>query len=86
MRALACPICLWNPAFAASEDAWAEFREDARSACRALLQETGPVPIEVNPFGTESYGIALITVKADRGGDRLAGVSGKAQLSASFSP
>jgi hypothetical protein len=90
MRALACLLCLSTPAFASSEDAWTEFRENVRTACLALVQEQGTVTIEVNPFGTESYGVALLTVKADWGEDRLAcvydKVSGKAELSASFNP
>jgi hypothetical protein len=92
MRVLAIPVCLaclGAPAHASSEDAWSEFRENVRTACLALVREQGTVTIEVNPFGTESYGVAIITVKADWGEDRMAcvfdKVTGKAELSASFS-
>lgn len=92
MRALASLVCLAYlaaPAFASSGDAWDEFRENVRTACLALVQKQGTVTIEVNPFGTESYGVAIITVKADWGEDRMAcvfdKVTGKAELSASFS-
>jgi hypothetical protein len=92
MRVLASLVCLAglaSPAQASSEDAWEEFRADVERACLALVREQGTVTIEVNPFGSESYGIALITVKADWGEDRLAcvydKVTQKAELSASFS-
>jgi hypothetical protein len=89
MRLAACLALAASPALASSGDAWEEFREDVRAACLALVQVQGTVTIEVNPFGTESYGVALVTVKADWGEDRMAcvfdKVSGKAELSASFS-
>jgi hypothetical protein len=89
MRLFACLALLATPAAASSGDAWAEFRADVERTCLALVQDQGTVTIEVNPFGTESYGVALITVKADWGEDRLAcvydKVTKKAELSASFS-
>ena len=89
MRLALCLALAAGPALASSGDAWAEFREDVRSACLALVQGQGTVSIEVNPFGTESYGVALVTVTAEWGEDRMAcvydKVSGKAELSASFS-
>ena len=88
MRALACLLCLSTPAVASSEDAWAAFREKVHAACLSLVQDEGTVSIEVNPFGTESYGIALITVASASGEDRMACVFDKtaerAELSAPF--
>lgn len=89
MRPIACLALLATPALASSGDAWAEFRVNVEKACLALVQEQGEVSIEVNPFGTQSYGVALITIRADWGEDRVAcvydKVTGVAELSASFS-
>lgn len=85
MRALVCLLCLATPAVASSEDAWAEFREKIHTACLSLVQEEGTVSIEVNPFGTESYGVALITVASASGEERMACVYDKAAESAELS-
>lgn len=57
------------PALAASEDAWTTFRGEVEAACLALAEplfETAAATVD--PFGTESYGLALLRGKA-RGAD-----------------
>jgi hypothetical protein len=50
------------PATAASPEAWAEMRETIESECRALSEaELADVTVRVDPFGSESYGLALVT-------------------------
>ena len=46
---------------ASSDDAWAEFRADVEAACLGIVEEPGEIVIEVNPFGSERYGAALVT-------------------------
>lgn len=48
---------------ASTEEAWVEFRADVEAACLALvpLTETQEATVEVNPFGSESFGVALIS-------------------------
>ncbi|MFC3571244.1 hypothetical protein [Paracoccus sp. TOH] len=80
-----------TPALASSEDAWEQFRQDVETACSALAPETGETAIEVNPFGSESYGAALlITTLADGGVDRYVCIydkqAGSAELTAPFTP
>ena len=48
-------------AIASSDDAWAEFRADVEAACLGIVEESGEIVIEVNPFGSERYGAALVT-------------------------
>lgn len=52
--------CATSAALASSEDAWDQFRKDVHDACVALAPKDGETVIEVNPFGSESYGAALI--------------------------
>ncbi|MGX1096070.1 hypothetical protein [Amorphus sp. MBR-141] len=59
------------PAFASSDDAWETFRNDVSEACTALVQDAGEVSVEVNPFGSESYGAAIVTLTAEAGTDRM---------------
>ncbi|TRW95772.1 hypothetical protein FNJ84_15455 [Paracoccus sp. M683] len=79
------------PAFASSEEAWETFRAEVEAACTALAPETGETVIEVNPFGSESYGAALlITTLPDGGADRYVCIYDKqaktAELTAPFAP
>ncbi|RNF36421.1 hypothetical protein [Paracoccus methylarcula] len=80
-------------AFASSDEAWEEFREQVRDSCAELAEapEGGEVTIEVNPFGSESYGLAMVTVAYPGDAhDRMICVMdkaiGKAELSAPFTP
>ncbi|AKI02337.1 hypothetical protein IMCC20628_03653 [Hoeflea sp. IMCC20628] len=57
------------PAAASSDDAWAEFAAEVRSKC---LEAAAPMlddgKAAVDPFGSESFGLAVVTGKA-KGGD-----------------
>ena len=62
-------LILAVPAHAASDDAWEAFRSDVETACLAAAESLFEVPqVRVDPFGSESYGLALVTGKA-RGAD-----------------
>lgn len=57
------------PAQAASDDAWEAFRGEVAAACRAAAEPLFEAPrIRLDPFGSESYGLALVSGKA-RGAD-----------------
>jgi hypothetical protein len=77
-----------GPALASSDEAWVRFRTDVGSACLALVTGPGAVTVEVNPFGSESYGVAVVTVRSAGGRDRMVCVYDKArkvaELSAAF--
>jgi hypothetical protein len=79
---------LAGPAFASSGEAWVAFRSEVAAACLALVQGPGTARIEVNGFGSESYGVALVMLTSDAGTDRMICVfdkaTGKAELSAPF--
>jgi len=71
MRRLLTPALitlLALPAAASSDDAWEAFRTEVDSACRALLTDPGEPLVEVEPFGSASYGVALITLALPEGG------------------
>lgn len=77
-------------ASADSPDAWEEFRTTVATTCEALVQDPGTVTVEVNPFGSQSYGAAIVTVTADYGTDRMICIydkaTGAAELTAAFTP
>ena len=56
------------PAFAASDDAWAEFAADVERSClqatSALLRNAQVI---VDPFGSESYGLAMVRGEVGEG-------------------
>ena len=52
-------------AVASSDDARAELRAEVEAACLRLLEEPGQIVIEVNPFGSERYGAALVTATVE---------------------
>ncbi|MDQ1847452.1 hypothetical protein Q9299_04055 [Gemmobacter fulvus] len=76
------------PCHASSDEAWEQFRTDVHAACLAALGDTGTAVIEVNPFGSESYGAALVTVSTGTAAERMVCVfdkqSGKAELTGTF--
>ena len=81
------------PALSSSEDAWAEFRTAVEAECGKLVEAPADstTAIEVNPFGSESYGAALVTVDyGDAGQDRQVCIFDKqaetAELTAPFTP
>lgn len=58
-------------AAASSDDAWEEFRVKVEESCAALVEGDAEAKIEVNPFGSESYGAALITLGEDETQERM---------------
>lgn len=49
-------------ALASSDDAWEAFRKDVETACLAAAEPLIARPAaRVDPFGSESYGLALVT-------------------------
>lgn len=49
---------------ASGDEAWEEFRKAVDAACRELVEvpDNAQVQVNVNPFGSESYGAALVAV------------------------
>ena len=91
MKRLAVLLCVLGlPAAADSPDAWETFRAEVAAACTALVTQDGTVTVEVNPFGSENYGAAVVTVTADWGSDRMICIFDKAtraaELTAPFTP
>ena len=80
------PAAAWG----ASEEAWEEFRAAVDHSCRALVEAPAQasVAVEVSPFGSESYGAALVTVGYAEGQDRMICIydkaTAKAELAAPF--
>lgn len=77
------------PAWASGEDAWAVFRAEVEAACTAILERPGAIVVEVNPFGSQSFGAAIVTVTSERmGTDRMICIHDKlakvAELTAPF--
>jgi hypothetical protein len=77
-------------ALASSEDAWDEFREKVETQCLALVDvpESTSVSVEVNPFGSETYGAALVTAVHVDGTERMICIfhkqTGLAEITAPF--
>jgi hypothetical protein len=68
-RFLAAATILLSPlasqAIASSDDAWDEFAKDVAAKCTVLAEGRIEKPkVVVDPFGTESYGMAILTGKA----------------------
>tara|TARA_R110002020_G_scaffold56074_7_gene155291 strand:+ start:955 stop:1230 length:276 start_codon:yes stop_codon:yes gene_type:complete len=86
--ALLALVALATPATASSGDAWETFRQDVATACTALLQEEGDVAVEVNPFGSDRFGAAIVTLTTASGTDRMICVyvkeTGTAELTSPF--
>lgn len=58
-----------SPAFAASDEAWAAFEAEVRTACLAAVPGSLDQPVAiVDPFGSESHGLALIGGRMADGG------------------
>jgi hypothetical protein len=62
MLAAAVALALPAAATASSEDAWDSFRQEVEAACIAAAAPlmTGPTA-RVDPFGSASYGLALLS-------------------------
>ena len=60
--ALSAPLL---PAHASSDDAWAAFAKQVGTACvKAAQGQIDKPKAVVDPFGSQSYGLALVTGKA----------------------
>lgn len=70
-RLILLAILLSSPAHASTEEAWAEMRADVGTKCRALLPDGAAATIEVNPFGSERFAAALVTMQAEDGVERM---------------
>ena len=85
---LAVPLAA--PAAASSDDAWETFRAEVRTACAALADPGAETVVTVNPFGSESYGVALVKATYAEGSDLMVCIYDKAaktaELSAPFLP
>lgn len=58
-------IPLSSTVLASSDDAWDDFAKDVAAKCTALADGRIEQPkVVVDPFGTESYGVAILTGKA----------------------
>ena len=58
-------VPLSSTVLASSDDAWEEFAKDVAAKCTALAEGRIEQPkVVVDPFGTESYGVAILTGKA----------------------
>ena len=56
------------PAFAASDDAWAEFAAEVEQSClqatSGMLENAQAI---VDPYGSESYGLAIVSGEVGKG-------------------
>lgn len=60
----AAGLCLAGPALASSDEAWAEFAAKVETKCLAAVAGMLEQPaIAVDPFGTETYGVAILAGK-----------------------
>ncbi len=68
--AIAAPalVAIVTPAVASSPDAWAEFASRVEQACLGATANTLPdATASVDPFGSESYGLAVVTGNTSTG-------------------
>lgn len=89
MRATLAFLLLAAPALASGEDEWQQFRQMVMDRCLAQIEQGGEISVEVNPFGSASYGVAIVTVTSGgEGTDRMACIvdkaTGAAELTAPF--
>lgn len=82
--------CLPAMSWGSTDEAWAEFRTAVDQSCRALIEapSSASVVVEINPFGSESHGAALVTVEYETGRDRMICIydkgAGTAEITAPF--
>lgn len=76
------PVMAWP----SSDEAWDAFRTAVAQSCRVLVEApaSASVAVEVNPFGSESYGAALVTAGSDRMVCIYDKAAGTAELTAPF--
>lgn len=61
---LSVVIAFWaaNPSWASSSDAWADFAAEVEAKCLALVEEElTEATVRVDPFGSERFGLALVS-------------------------
>lgn len=82
LLAAVLPLAAWG----STDEAWKAFRAAVEQSCRALVEAppSAEVTVEVSPFGSESYGAALVTVGRDRMICVHDKATGKAELTAPF--
>jgi hypothetical protein len=61
MRYAFCFMVLATPALATGEAEWDLFQAEVAAACLALPDAPANAAVEVSPFGSQTYGAALIT-------------------------
>ena len=61
MRYALCFMLLATPALATGEAEWDLFRAEVAAACLALPDAPPNAVVEVSPFGSQTYGAALVT-------------------------
>lgn len=75
-----------TPVQASSDEGWEAFRVQVRDACLALAEPGSEA--EVNPFGSERYGAAILTTPVAGGRERAVCIvdkqTGAAELTAPF--
>ncbi|MCG6112248.1 MAG: hypothetical protein MEQ74_08695 [Paracoccus sp.] len=73
LKPLAAALLLAGPAFGSSDDAWSAFATEIEDACLGAVGGSISDPsVVVDPFGSESYGLAIISGKTAN--DRAASV------------
>ena len=65
IRLTLCLLLLSTPALATSDAEWDAFQAEIATACMALPDAPQNAAIQVSPFGSESYGVALVTSITD---------------------
>ncbi|MDO5621957.1 MAG: hypothetical protein Q4G24_10850 [Paracoccus sp. (in: a-proteobacteria)] len=78
---------LATSAAASSPEAWDTWRQEVATTCLAALPDGQIAAIQVNPWGSESYGAAILDLPS---GERLVCIFDKrskaAELTAPFAP
>ncbi len=66
---LGLAACATTPALASSDGAWADFARNVEKACKAAVTGTYVKPrVIVDPYGSERFGLAIVTGKLKAGG------------------
>lgn len=60
-----CLVVLSTPAWATSDAEWDAFQAEVAAACLALPNAPRNAAVQVSPFGSESYGTAMVTSITD---------------------
>lgn len=86
-----CCAFFATQASASSDEAWGAFRDEVNKACRTLVgppPKNAKVTVYVDPFGTESYGAALVTISTGKKKSQMICIynkqSKKAELTGAF--